>query len=81
MARWLGKIISGGSYRPDTSHPRHASEHENWWTPDRDAKLLYVVITYPFDFQKAALLLGCPLWVVRRRYRKLEHDAGNTDVA
>lgn len=47
----------------------HASSHGWWWTPQRDAKLRYVMEKYD-DYEKASRVLGIPQgqrgWVIKR---------------
>ena len=47
--------------------------HNAWWTPERDAKLRYVMETYG-DPDKAARVLGQPRHAVMRRWKWISRN-------
>lgn len=55
--RWLGKIETAGGYRPCLRQPSERGRKAGFWTPERNAKLCYVMQKYN-DLAKAARVLG-----------------------
>lgn len=55
------------------SHSKYRGGYLSWWTPERDAKLRYVMERYN-DREKAARVLGVPTQAVNLRLNILRRE-------
>lgn len=69
----MSQFLVGQGHRGYQSqfHRRPKDAHSWWWTPERDAKLRYVMEKYD-DFEKAARVLGIGTRSARWRWNSIK---------